>query len=55
MIMAGGHAAARDRHHRAPRAVLAGAALVQPPGQRAGIAVDLVPGDVEALLVRAAG
>jgi hypothetical protein len=48
----GRHAAARDRHDRAPGPAFAGPALVQPPGQRARIAVDLVPGDVKALLVR---
>ena len=48
-----GHAAAGDRDDRAPAAAV-GAVVVEPPGQRPAVAVDLVPGDVEALLVRQA-
>jgi hypothetical protein len=46
--------AARDRHHGLPGAPCLGPLPLQPPGQRAGVAVDLVPADMEPLFMRQA-
>src|SRR5690606_40232611 len=44
--------AAGDGDHRLPGAGLPRPLLVQPPGERTAVAVHLLPGDVESLLVR---
>ena len=45
------HAAARDRDHGTPRSVFTRALMIQPPCQRAAVAVHLLPRDVKPLLV----
>ena len=50
-----GGAASGDLDGPPAGAIGAGPAFVEAPGQRAGVAVDLIPGDVKALFMRQRG